>query len=82
VGQREQRYLLALGLAVAQIREERGTSAEQLATATGAGLAHVQALEAGRLDPTYELLLMLAEGLGVRASAFVIRAEALLADDG
>jgi hypothetical protein len=41
---------------------------------------HVRALEAGQLDPTYELLLALADGLDVRVSAFVIRAEALVAD--
>jgi transcriptional regulator with XRE-family HTH domain len=82
VGQREQRYLLALGLAIAEIREERGVSAEQLAGAAGAELAHIHALEAGHVDPTYELLLALADGLGVRVSAFAIRAEALVADGG
>jgi transcriptional regulator with XRE-family HTH domain len=81
VSQREQQHLLALGLALGQIREEHGVSADQLAAATGVELARVRALEDGRLDPAYELLLALADGLGVRPSAFVIRAEALAVDD-
>jgi transcriptional regulator with XRE-family HTH domain len=81
VSQRAQQELRILGLAVAQIREEGGVSAAQLAGAAGVELARIGALEAGLLDPTYELLLVLAEALGVRASAFVIRAEALAADD-
>lgn len=80
MGQREQRYLVALGLAIAESRRERGVSAEQLAAETGAEPEDVQALEAGRLDPTYDLLLALAQGLGVRASELVIRAEALAAE--
>jgi transcriptional regulator with XRE-family HTH domain len=37
----------------------------------------VDALETGQLDPTYELLLALADGLGVEPSALVILAERL-----
>jgi transcriptional regulator with XRE-family HTH domain len=81
VSHREQQDLRILGRAVAQIREEGGMSAEQLAGAAGVDLAQVRALEDGRVDPTYELLLVLAESLGVRASAFVLRAEALATDE-
>jgi|GEM_PF-2147155 DNA-binding XRE family transcriptional regulator len=81
VSQREQQDLLLLGRAIGQIREERDTTAEDLAAASDVELAQIQALEAGRVDPTYELLLALAEALGVRPSAFVIRAEALAAED-
>ena len=56
-------------------------SAEDLAATSDVELAQLRALEAGRVDPTYELLLTLAEALGVRASAFVIRAEALARED-
>ena len=77
MSQREEHDLRILGRAVAEIREQGGMSAEQLAGAAGVEFAQLQALEAGRVDPTYELLLVLAEALGVRASAFVIRAEAL-----
>lgn len=53
--------------------------AAELASAAGVELTRLQALEAGRLDPPYELLVALAGSLGVRPSAFVIRAEALAA---
>jgi DNA-binding XRE family transcriptional regulator len=81
VSQREQQDLLVLGRAITDIREERSVSAEDLAATSDVELAQLRALEAGRVDPTYELLLTLAEALGVRASAFVIRAEALAAED-
>lgn len=72
--------LLLLGKAIAQIRAERGLSVGELAAATGVEIARVQALEAGQLDPDYELQLALAEGLGVQPSALVIRAEELQAE--
>src|SRR5277367_3057481 len=81
VSQREQQELLVLGRAIGQIREELDVTAEDLAAASDVELAQIRALEAGRVDPTYELLLALAEALGVRASTFVIRAEALAAGD-
>jgi transcriptional regulator with XRE-family HTH domain len=81
VSQREQQELLVLGRAIGQIREERDVTVEDLAAASDVELAQIRALEAGRVDPTYELLLVLAEALGIRASAFVIRAEALAAGE-
>jgi DNA-binding XRE family transcriptional regulator len=81
VSQQEQQDLLRLGRAIREIREERDTTAAGLAAAMDVELAQIRALEAGRVDPTYELLLALAEGLGVRPSAFVIRAEALAKED-
>jgi transcriptional regulator with XRE-family HTH domain len=80
VGQREQQQLLALGRAVREIRGERGMGVAQLASAAGVDLRQIAALEAGRLNPAYELLLALAEVLGVPASELVVRAEALLAE--
>jgi transcriptional regulator with XRE-family HTH domain len=80
VGQREQQQLLALGRAVREIRGERGMGVAQLAAAAGVDLRQIAALEAGRLNPAYELLLALAEALGVPASELVVRAEALLAE--
>ncbi len=83
MGQREQQQdLLALGRAIREIRGEHGVDVAQLANVTGVDRRRIAALEAGRLDPAYELLLALGDGLGVPASAFVIRAEALLAEDG
>jgi transcriptional regulator with XRE-family HTH domain len=59
------------------MREQRGISADELADATGMHRRGIDALEAGHLDPTYELLLALADGLGVEPSALVIFAEQL-----
>lgn len=50
-------------------------SAPELATAGDIPTRRLQALEAGRLDPAYELLLALADALGVQPSALIIRAE-------
>lgn len=77
----DQQDLLVLGRAIAQIRGELGIGAEELAEATGVDRERLSALEAGQVDPTYELLLTLAEGLGVGASAFVVRAELLAAQN-
>jgi transcriptional regulator with XRE-family HTH domain len=82
VEQREQRYLLALGRAIRELRLDRGMGVAQLASAAGVDLRRIAALEAGRVDPAYELLLALGDGLGVSVSAFVIRAEELLAEEG
>jgi transcriptional regulator with XRE-family HTH domain len=67
--------LVALGQAVGRLREQRGMSTNELADATGIERLRISTLEAGKLDPTYELLIALAEGLGVQPSALVIRAE-------
>jgi transcriptional regulator with XRE-family HTH domain len=72
-----QRDLFFLGQAIGQLREERGLSTNALAVAAGIERTRMQALEGGRLDPDYDLLLTLAEALGIRISAFVIRAEEL-----
>jgi transcriptional regulator with XRE-family HTH domain len=76
-GKPEQQDLLVLGRAIGQIRAARGLSIVDLAAATGHEQTLIRALEGGRLDPSYELLLILAQGLGVRPSAFIIRAEEL-----
>ncbi len=57
-------------------------SADELAGATGTSRQHIDALETGHLDPTYELLLALAEGLRVQPSALVTLAEQLKESKG
>jgi transcriptional regulator with XRE-family HTH domain len=79
VSKQQEQHLLVLGQAIGQLRSELGLSTGELAAATGIEQARIQALEAGRFNPDYELLLALAEGLGGRPSAFVIRAEELQA---
>jgi transcriptional regulator with XRE-family HTH domain len=69
--------LSALGRAVRARREQLGMSADELAGAAGISRQRIHALETGQLDPTYELLLALAEGLGIEPSALVSLAEQL-----
>jgi transcriptional regulator with XRE-family HTH domain len=69
--------LLVLGRTVRRMREQRGMSIEELAGVTGMRRERVEALEGGRFDPTYELLLALAEGLGIQPSTLVTLAEEL-----
>src|ERR1700734_95453 len=66
VSRQDQQELVVLGRAIGQIRRELGVSAEALAAASDIERRSLSALEAGRLNPTYELLLSLAEGLGIR----------------
>jgi transcriptional regulator with XRE-family HTH domain len=68
--------LVILGKAIRVIREQHGVSLEQLASAAHVSPARIAALEAGAIDPDYELLLALAERIGVRPSAFILQAEA------
>jgi transcriptional regulator with XRE-family HTH domain len=70
--------LLLLGRAIREIREQHGIAIGELAAGTGVDRARIEALEEARLDPDYELLLRLAEGIGVRVSTFVVRAEELV----
>lgn len=69
--------LLVLGRAIRGMREQQGMSADELAGATGMNRQRIDALETGHLDPTYELLLALADGLGIQPSALVTLAEQL-----
>jgi transcriptional regulator with XRE-family HTH domain len=69
--------LSLLGRAVRQMREQRGMSPDRLADATGMTRQRIDAIETGRLDPSYDLLLALAEGLRVQPSALVALAERL-----
>lgn len=69
--------LLVLGRAVRRMREQQSMSADELADAIEIRRQRIDALETGHLDPTYELLLAVAEGLGVQPSALVTLAEQL-----
>ncbi len=69
--------LVSLGRAVRSLREQQGLSARELAAAVDAPPALIAALEEGRLDPDFELLLTLADSMGVRLSTFFVRAEEL-----
>lgn len=59
------------------VREQHGLSAHDLADAAGVVRARVAALEDGQLDPDFELLVKLAKCMGIRPTAFFVRAEEL-----
>jgi transcriptional regulator with XRE-family HTH domain len=72
--------LLLLGHAIRETRTERSIGVAELAGAAGVEPSDIRDLEDGRLDPTYDLLLALADGLSVQPSTLVLRAEALRED--
>jgi transcriptional regulator with XRE-family HTH domain len=72
--------LVALGRAVRAIREQRGISQVELAEASGFRQSWISSVEHGRRNPSWNNVVRLAAGLGVRPSALVKRAEGL-ADD-
>lgn len=73
----QQEQLALLGKAVCLIREENNLSLSELAAAARMTQSRLTAIEAGELDPDFELLLRLADSLHTRPSEFVLRAEAL-----
>ncbi len=75
--QPNQRDLRLLGRAIDEIRAQGGLSVRDLSIATGIEESTIQAVEAGQVDADFDMLLRLAEALGLRPSAFVIRAEHL-----
>jgi transcriptional regulator with XRE-family HTH domain len=69
--------LTALGRTIREIRRERSIKASDLATAAEIVPRHLTAIEAGRSDPSYDLLLALARGLGIDPGMLVGRASNL-----
>lgn len=74
--------LAPLGQAVRRLREQQSMSAEQLAEATGMTRQRIDLLETGRLDPTYEQLLALADGLGTQLSVLAAFAARIAKETG
>jgi transcriptional regulator with XRE-family HTH domain len=73
--------LEALGSIMRGIREEHGLTVDAVATGAGITPARLVALEAGQLDPDYELLLRLAAAMDTRLATIFRRAEGLPRDD-
>ncbi len=71
----DQRQLHRLGRSIRQIRNELGLSVSDLASTSTLDPVTIEALEAGQLDPPYDLMLNIAGGLGVEISAIAIRTE-------
>ncbi len=73
---REQNLRL-LGRAVRELRQQRGLSIDALAAAAGLHATYLVRLERGCQNPSYRQLLNLADGLGVRPIALLLRVEEL-----
>jgi len=77
----DERDLSALGRALHALRIEHGLSAGELAARSHTTLERVHEIEAGEHDPSYDLLLALAQAIGVKPVALVNRAEELRSED-
>lgn len=80
-GSEKTKELALLGRVVRELREAREISQTELAAAVGVEQQRIDALESGRLDPDYVLLVRLAKALDVGAGALVARAERLATED-
>jgi transcriptional regulator with XRE-family HTH domain len=76
------RELIAFGLTIRRAREEKGMSPDVLAAAAGVERERLDAIEAGRFEPAVDVLLALADGLGVGLAVLVRRAGALKVEGG
>lgn len=67
----ERAELARFGKRFRQVREQQRVSVADLAARTGMAARRIGDLEAGRFDPTYDVMIALAEGMGVRVSALI-----------
>jgi transcriptional regulator with XRE-family HTH domain len=67
----ERAELIRFGKQLRQVREQQGVSVADLAARSGINPQRIGKLEAGLLDPRYDVLLALARGMDVRASALI-----------
>jgi transcriptional regulator with XRE-family HTH domain len=68
--------LVVLGRTIRQIRQRRGMATSDLALAVDIPPERLEALEGGRYDPRYDLLVALASALGVGIAVLVASGEA------
>jgi len=72
------RYLIALGRALRERREQLSLTQEAVSLLTGVPQRRIWEIEAGVGNPTARTLLRLVAGLGVPCSEIFARAEALV----
>jgi transcriptional regulator with XRE-family HTH domain len=70
--------LVAFGATVRAVRKERRQSVADFAASAGIEREQLRAIEAGRYDPVYDVLLDLARSLDIKASTLVSRADGML----
>jgi two-component system OmpR family response regulator len=63
--------LIRFGQTFRQVREREGVGIADLAVRTGVDAQQINALEAGQLDPAFDVMCALADGIGVRLSALI-----------
>lgn len=66
----------ALGRAVRRIREEQGMTQEQLAAASGLQATYISDVERGVRNPSWTVVVTLAESLGTTPAGLATEAEA------
>jgi ribosome-binding protein aMBF1 (putative translation factor) len=66
----EQAELIRFGEAFRRAREWEGVSVADLAARTGIDAQQIN-VEAGRLDPAFDVMCALADGIGIRLSALI-----------
>jgi len=71
----ETAMLLALGSVVRHLREQQNMTETALADAAGITPGRLAAIEAGQLDPPFDVLLALADGLRIPSGELVGRTE-------
>jgi DNA-binding XRE family transcriptional regulator len=65
----------AVGAVVTQFRVERGWSQAELSDRSGYGRSWISQLENGKINPTIELVIVLADTFHLKLSQFFARAE-------
>jgi transcriptional regulator with XRE-family HTH domain len=73
----DKQELIALGRTIREVRRERSIKPGDLAAGAGIVPSHLAAIEAGKSDPSYDVLLALARGLSIEPGALVDRASKL-----
>jgi len=68
----------AFGLALRQLRQEKGVSQEQFAFDAGLDRSYMSMVERGLRSPTMRTVLRFADTLGVPPSEIVLRMEQIL----
>lgn len=60
-------YILKFGKHVASVRKENSVTQEELAFKTGVSLSQIARIETGKINPTLDTIVKLANGIGVEA---------------
>jgi transcriptional regulator with XRE-family HTH domain len=64
----EDAELIRFGRKIRHVREREGISVAELAIRTDIEVQKINALEAGRFDPPFDVMIATADGIGVRLS--------------